>query len=132
MPSSSESQRAAEIAREALRSLAHATRVIDEPQQVYPVLGSLSSSVAALSQSLHQIAAAHDRRAHTRTTNPHPPPAEAPLEVAWELHRAADILRQAGERIDHAHNVEGKVIYRESPATRTEASRSSTHTGLHL
>lgn len=132
MPSSSEIERAAELAREGLRTLAYATRVIDDPQQVYPILGSLSSAVAALSQSLHQIAAAHDRRGHTWGADPHRSPAEAPLEVAWELHRAADILRQVGEAIDHAHNVEGNIVYRESLVPGAEASRSSMHTELHL
>ncbi len=44
----------------ALRALAHATRSIDDPRQIYSVLGSLTSAVASLSQSLHQLAAFHD------------------------------------------------------------------------
>ena len=50
----------------ALRALAHATRSIDDPRQIYSVLGSLTSAVASLSQSLHQIAAFHDGRAPER------------------------------------------------------------------
>ena len=46
----------------ALRALAHATRSIDDPRQIYSVLGSLTSAVASLSQSLHQLAAFHDGR----------------------------------------------------------------------
>ena len=33
----------------ALRALAHATRSIDDPRQVYSVLGSLTSAIASLS-----------------------------------------------------------------------------------
>ena len=46
----------AEEAREALRGLAHATRSIDDPTDIYPVLGSLTNGLASLAQSLHQLA----------------------------------------------------------------------------
>ena len=36
----------------ALRALAHATRSIDDPCEIYSVLGSLTSAVASLGQSL--------------------------------------------------------------------------------
>lgn len=50
----------------ALRALAHATRAIEDPRQIYSVLGALTSAVASLSQSLHQLAAFHDGAAHSR------------------------------------------------------------------
>jgi hypothetical protein len=46
--------------REAVRGLAHATRSIDDPTSVYPVLGAVSSALASLSQSLHQLGEFHD------------------------------------------------------------------------
>jgi hypothetical protein len=48
----------------ALRALAHATRSIEDPRQIYSVLGSLTSAVASLSQSLHQLATFHDDAAN--------------------------------------------------------------------
>ncbi len=51
----------ADEAQTALRGLAHATRSIEDPRQVYSVLGSLTSAVESLRQSLHQLAAFHDR-----------------------------------------------------------------------
>jgi len=41
-------------AQQALRGLAHATRLIDDPRQIYSILGSLSTAAASLAQSLHQ------------------------------------------------------------------------------
>src|SRR3546814_18892496 len=47
-------------AEQALRGLAHATRRIDDPTQIYAVLGSLSRVTASLSQALHQLGSYHD------------------------------------------------------------------------
>ncbi|MFT4261962.1 MAG: hypothetical protein QM572_01130 [Nocardioides sp.] len=111
----------------ALRALAHATRSIDDPRQVYSVLGSLTSAVASLSQSLHQIAAFHDGpaksggwvaadSAQARSTS---------YRVSWELHRAGEVLHQASESISNAHEAEAVLRYhREFPehgAHRTAA-----------
>lgn len=46
--------------REAVRGLAHATRSIEDPTAIYAVLGSISSALASLSQSLHQLGQFHD------------------------------------------------------------------------
>lgn len=69
----------------ALRALAPATRSVDDPRQIYSVLGSPTSAVASLSQSLHQLAAIHSGTSRptppggllpprsTRSTTPRPP-----------------------------------------------------------
>jgi len=66
--------------RATLRAPAHATRSIDDPRQIYSVLGSLTSAVASLSQSLHQLAVSLRRQttspgaegtASTSQPNPH-------------------------------------------------------------
>src|SRR3546814_5493367 len=46
-------------ASEALRGLAQATRTVENPQDLYGVLGDLLSGVRSLKQVLDQIAAAH-------------------------------------------------------------------------
>ena len=53
-------------AQQSLRGLAHATRTIDDPTQIYSVLGSLSAAAASLEQSLHQLASFHDGPARKR------------------------------------------------------------------
>lgn len=102
----------AEEAREALRGLAHATRSIDDPTEIYSLLGSLSSALASLSQSLHQIGAFHDGPARGRAwiTGARTGRA-ASSQIASELHRAAEMARQVGAGIDRAHQVEATITY---------------------
>lgn len=97
----------------ALRALAHATRSIDDPRQIYPVLGSLTSAIASLSQSLHQLAAFHDRAAPKGAWVAGDSRAgrAAAYQVSWELHRAGESLRQISEAIEHAHNAEAQITY---------------------
>ena len=99
----------ADEACEALRGLAHATRSIDDPRQIYPVLGSLSSAAASLGQSLHQIASCREGQA-TRGVSGSPERATA-YQVSWELHRSAEILRQVAESIDHAREAESAITH---------------------
>jgi hypothetical protein len=115
----------------ALRALAHATRSIEDPRQIYSVLGSLTSAVASLSQSLHQLAAFHDdaakkgvweagdSRAGRATT----------YQVSWELHRAGEILHQVSEAIASAHNAESRITYahRDFPALVDAPRRTADH-----
>lgn len=110
----------------ALRALAHATRSIEDPRQIYSVLGSLTSAVASLSQSLHQIASFHDDR-HQRSNWVSEPSAKArsaSYRVSWDLHRAGEMMRQVGETIANAHEAEAMLAYhREFP--EPSGSRSS-------
>lgn len=117
----------------ALRALAHATRSIDDPRDIYSVLGSLTSAVASLSQSLHQIAAFHDgRQKQTEWTPMYSPKARsAAYRVSWDLHRAGEMVRQVGEVIANAHEAEAILAYhREFP--EPPVSRTSADHGLSL
>jgi len=119
----------------ALRALAHATRSIDDPRQIYSVLGSLTAAVASLSQSLHQLAAFHggsvekgvwvagDARAGRA----------AAYQVSWELHRAAEIMHHVSDTIGRAHNAESKITYTRPDgwAVAEPALRAADH-GLSL
>ncbi len=114
----------------ALRALAHATRSIEDPRQIYSVLGSLTSAVASLSQSLHQIASFHDGRPRRADWGPETSAKarSASYRVSWDLHRAGEMLRQVGETIAHAHEAEAILAYhREFP----EHSRSTTPAADH-
>lgn len=100
-------------ARESLRQLAHTTRHLTDPGEVYDLLGDLSGAITSLAQSLHQIGKVHDSlelgQAHVadsartgRATS---------YAVSWELHRAAQILTQAAAGIDRAHENEARILY---------------------
>ena len=101
--------------REAVRGLAHATRSIEDPTSIYPVLGSISSALASLSQSLHQLGQFHDgpsRRQTWMSSDPHAGRA-ASYRESWELHRAAEMIDQvlalaqyAGEAIERRPELE--------------------------
>jgi|GEM_PF-1512610 len=125
----------ADAAQQALRALAHATRSIDDPSAIYAVLGSLSSAVASLSQSLHQIAACHDfpRSRAVRVDGDPRAGRAAAHQVSWELHRAGEVLRHVGQAIDHAHEAEATIEYgQHNPATPIEMQRPSAERGLGL
>jgi hypothetical protein len=98
---------------EAVRALAHATRSIDDPTALYPVLGALRSALASLSQSLHQLGDFHDgptRKQAWMNGDPHAGRA-ALCKVSWELHRAAETVHQVAECVDRAHEVEATIAY---------------------
>lgn len=118
----------------ALRALAHATRSIEDPRQIYSVLGSLTSAVASLSQSLHQIASVHDNR--TRGTawvsETSPKGRAAAYRVSWDLHRAGEMLRQVGETIANAHEAEAILTYHREFPEPSISHGSSADRGLTL
>lgn len=98
---------------EAVRGLAHATRSVEDPTAIYSVLGSISSALASLSQTMHQLGDFHDgpTRKQARTNgDPHAGRA-ASYRESWELHRAAEMIHQVAECIDHAHEIEATIAY---------------------
>ena len=114
----------------ALRALAHATRSIDDPRQIYSVLGSLTSAVASMSQSLHQIASFHDGGPRKGEWAPEASAKarSASYRVSWDLHRAGEMVRQVGDVIANAHEAEAMLAYhREVP----EHSRPTTPAADH-
>jgi hypothetical protein len=99
--------------REAVRGLAHSTRAIEDPTSIYPVLGSISSALASLSQSLHQLGGFHDgptREQALINGDPHAGRA-ASYRESWELHRAAEMVHQVAECVDRAHETEATIAY---------------------
>ena len=113
MPTFEDATADAAEAQLALRGLAHATRSIKDPAELYSVLGSLSGALRSLEQSLHQLAAFHDGADGPRAVvnDSRREGRAAGYQVAWELHRAGEIVRQLGRVIDHAHEVEATIGY---------------------
>ncbi|GAB2761723.1 hypothetical protein GCM10027020_12510 [Nocardioides salsibiostraticola] len=130
MPTFDNAAEDADEACEALRGLAHATRSMNDPRQIYPVLGSLSSAAASLSQSLHQIASFQDGQTKNGAGVPGSRSERATTyHVSWELHRCAEILRQVAESIDHAHEAESVITYghRDIPGVADSPCRVADH-----
>ena len=122
-------------AQQALRDLAQATRSIDDPGQIYSVLGSLSEAAASLGQSLHQLAAFHDGpdRKWAGVTSDDRLGRAAFHQVSWELHRAGEILRQVAVSLDRAHEVEASIAYNtDADPLMRRPPRSTPNLGLSL
>ena len=113
MPSFNAPVADADELREAVRGLAHATRSIEDPTSIYPVLGSISSALGSLSQSLHELGGFHDGPSRNQAWIDGDPNAgrAASYKVSWELHRAAEMVHQVAECVDRAHEVEATIAY---------------------
>jgi hypothetical protein len=113
MPTFSDPVADADELREVGRGLAHATRSVEDPTAIYSVLGSISSALASLSQTLHQFGDFYDGPTPTRARvngDPHAGRA-ASYQASWELHRAAEMIHQVAECLDHAHEIEATIAY---------------------
>lgn len=128
MPTFEDPAADADEARDALRGLARATRSMDDPRQIYSVLGSLTVAVASLGQSLQQLASFHHGDAKPSTWVPDDSGAgsAAAFEVSWELNRAADILQESLVSIVSAHSAEAQITYahRDFPACADAPGRA--------
>lgn len=125
----------ADEVREAVRGLAHATRAIDDPTKVYAVLGAITSALASMAQSLHQLGDFHDAPTGKQawTNGDHHEGRAASYQVSWELHRAAEMIHQAAESIDRAHEIEATIAYDVNDfPTLTPVPRPPTERGLSL
>lgn len=113
MPTFNDPLADADELREAVRGLAHATRKVEDPTLVHPVLGSISSALASLSQSLHQLGEFHDGPTRKQACTNGDPHAEraASYRESWELHRAAEMIHQVAECVDCAHEIEATITY---------------------
>jgi hypothetical protein len=102
---------AAEV-RESVRGLAHATRNVQDPTDLYSIIGSLSSSLASMAQVLQQLGATHDRISSVGGQVPIGREDRATAyQVSWELHRAAEMVHQVASTVDRAHQLEATITY---------------------
>ena len=111
MPTFNDPVADADELREAVRGLGHATRSVDDPTAIYPVLGSISSALATLTQTLHQLGCFHDGPARKQAWingDPHAGRA-ASYKESWELHRAAEMIHQVAGCVDRAHEIEATI-----------------------
>ncbi|WP_392426055.1 hypothetical protein [Barrientosiimonas humi] len=100
-------------ASEALRGLAHASRVFENPADTYPVLGDLLAGMRSLRQVMDQLAAVHAAHQQRVTDDDHNPAAgaAAALAAADELHQAATLIDQAHDRLNAAMSHSGRIVW---------------------
>ena len=135
MPTFNDPVADADELREAVRGLAHATRRIDDPTSIYPVLGSISSALASLTQALHQLGNFHDGPTSKQAWMNGDPQAgrAASYKASWDLHRAAEMVHQVADCVDRAHEFEATLAYdiHDYPSLPS-AHRPTPDTGLSL
>lgn len=113
MPTFDDPRKDADEAFEALRGLAHATRVFTEPADTYAVTGDLLGGVRSLRQVVDQLAAAHithRSRAHDDAGN-QAAGATSALAAADELHQAGTLLDAVEERLNAASQHSGRIAW---------------------
>lgn len=127
MPTYHDPLKDAAEASEALRGLAHASRVFDNPADTYSVLGDLLSGVRSLRQVLDQLGSAHlvhRGRAHDDDGDQAIGAAEA-LAAADDLHHAGTLLDGVEERVDAAMTHSGRIAWH-APAHELDREAVST------
>ena len=112
-------------ASDALRGLAHATRTIEHPRDMYSVLGDLLSGVRSLRQVLDQLASAHasNRELAFDDYGDHASGSADALAAADELHQTATLIDQAEDRLNVAMSAAGRIAWHTEPATEQVAVR---------
>lgn len=138
MPSPNEPRAHAGEVQQALLKLAVATRGVEDPADIGAVLGGLSSGLASLARSLHELGDFYDgpARGFGPGSGGSPASRAASYEVAWELHRAGEMIRQVTSGIDRAREIEATIAYdiRDCPALASPPSirRPGVESGLSL
>ena len=112
-------------ASEALRGLAHAARVFENPADTYALLGDLLAGVRSLRQVLDQLATAHVTnrvRAHDDAGD-QTAGATYALAATAELQQAAALLDGVHDRVDAAMAASGRIAWHPAPAEAGPVSR---------
>lgn len=112
-------------ASEALRGLAHASRVFEDPADTYAVLGDLLAGVRSLRQVLDQLAIAHVTnrvRAHDDAGD-QTAGATYALAATAELQQAAALLDGVHDRVDAAVAASGRIAWHPAPTVPGAVSR---------
>lgn len=119
----------ADEAAEALRGLAHASRVVTDPSDAYRVLGSLTTALASLQQSLDQLADWHDRNAGLAANDDGDQRAgrRDALAAGEYLRDTATRVRQAHGSLNEAFSHNGRIAWQ--PGIDTNLTRPRARTG---
>ncbi|MCI1978275.1 MAG: hypothetical protein LKJ44_00940 [Bifidobacteriaceae bacterium] len=109
-------------ASEALRGLAYASRVFDQPAAMYRVIGDLSAAMRSLHQVLEQVAANHEHRIPFAFDDrgDHETGVSDALTAAAELRQAARLVDQSYDRLAAGFSAAGRVAWHTQPAPDPE------------
>ncbi|MDJ1372415.1 hypothetical protein [Gulosibacter molinativorax] len=112
-------------ASEALRGLAHATRVFEDPADTYAVLGDLLAGVRSLRQVFDQVATVHVThrvRAYDDAGDQAAGATNA-LTATAELQQAAALVDAVHDRVDAAMAASGRIAWHPEPTDPPSVSR---------
>ncbi|MBL5973243.1 MAG: hypothetical protein D3X82_05590 [Candidatus Leucobacter sulfamidivorax] len=112
-------------ASEALRGLAHATRVFEDPADTCAVLGDLLAGVRSLRQVLDQLATADvtNRVRAYDDAGDKSSGATSALAATAELRQAAALLDGVHDRVDAAMSASGRIAWRPEPEPASQSPR---------
>lgn len=117
MPSR-ESADNAETMRQAARALAHSSRAFPDPDEMYDVLGSLTYTLGAVSQTMGQIGAWHATHADDAVHDEDGSRSGGALDattVANLLEGAVTALDIVNRVVMDAHSINGHIIWQTAP-----------------
>lgn len=112
-------------ASEAMRGLAHASRVFDDPADTYAVFGDLTATMRSLRQVLDQVASTHlaHRDRAFDDGGDHLAGDRSALAAAEELRRAGTRLDQAHDHLNAAFSHSGRIAWHPEPVADRDAAR---------
>lgn len=119
-------------ASEAMRGLAHASRVFDDPADIYTVFGDLTAVVRSLRQVFDQLANTHisHRDRAFDDGGDHFGGDRSTLAAVEELRQAGTLLDQAHDHLNAAFSHSGRIAWHSEPAQtgldRDSASEAKT------
>lgn len=125
MPTFDDPRKDATEAYEALRGLAHSSRVFTDPADTYSVIGDLLGGARSLRQVLDQLATAHithEARAHDDAGS-QPAGATAAFAAGGALQEAGALLGQVEALLDEASQQSGRIAWHPAAPAAAPARR---------
>lgn len=110
---------------EALRGLAHASRGVVEPAQMYGGIGELSAAMRSLRQVLDQLAVVHERETGRAfdDAGDHEAGVRDALAAAAGLHQAANLVDRAYDRLAEGFVAAGRIAWHGGLGVEESVSR---------
>ncbi|WP_075200801.1 hypothetical protein [Leucobacter celer] len=110
---------------EAMRGLAHASIVLDQPESMYGMLGNLLGAVRSLEQVLNQFAKGHTdpRGRAANDAGDRAAGRQDALTAAAELRQAAALIGEAERRLDAGMAAAGRIAWQPTVQASEAPSR---------
>jgi hypothetical protein len=133
MPTFHDISKDSEEARQAMRALAHQTREIRAPGEMYYLLGTLNSTVRMLQQVLEQVANAHRGHADQAFTDAGEHVPGNAIAAAQDVRQAAAALEGVQTYLDRGQRLSGSIAWdpRRTTGQREAAPLKNPHRSAH-